>query len=125
MNLIHQPPVEPTNGQGPSGPNEDLLRAFFRAEMPHPWPAVRTPERVILHVAPSPIGPRRITLTRSRLALAASLVLLLLSSWLLSGMIRESRTDNGVNQNPGPIIGKPGPGTTPANEKDLKHQKTP
>jgi hypothetical protein len=64
---------------GSNGDNLDhLLRAFFRAEMPEPWPDA--PAR------PLAFRPaRRRGLVRSRLALAASVLLLLVGQWLLAG----------------------------------------
>ncbi len=89
--------------QTPESPGENLdalLSAFFRAELPKPWPALRAPARrprvaprlargfgdargsggVIALGAPGP------TLRwSSRLALAAAVVLLLLGAWLAPG----------------------------------------
>ena len=45
---------------------DGLLRAYYQAEMPNPWPEWRPPAA----------GSRRRPLAKSRLALAASLVLL-------------------------------------------------
>ncbi len=86
MNRIEQPPVESTNGTGAGHAYDDLLRAFFRAEMPAPWPTFEVPEPATLSITRSrtaPIG--LLTRTRSRVALAASIAILLLGSWLLSG----------------------------------------
>jgi hypothetical protein len=68
----------------PSGSPVDkidpLLRAFFRAEIPDPWPAApATPE-------PTPhVVRRRGSLWRSRLALAASVARLVIGQWFLAG----------------------------------------
>lgn len=61
-------------------PNFDLdglLRGFFRAEMPDPWPALQTP--------PSARPARRSASLRGKLALAASVALLVAGSWCLTG----------------------------------------
>lgn len=76
----------------PSGSPVDkidhLLRAFFRAEVPDPWPAAPTPEIVS---RPLP-ARRRDSLWRSRLALAASIALLLIGQWLLAGFFTGAPT---------------------------------
>ncbi len=73
MNSV-QPP-----SQKPGDDFDGLLRAFFRRQMPQRWPSPpRFPAAPIKH--PSTSGR---SLIRSRLALAASLALLLLGSLLL------------------------------------------
>jgi hypothetical protein len=72
MNVIVPPRVPPDDEI------DGLLRAFFRAEVPHPWPAMKAP------AAPPP-APARPALWRSRLALAASVALLALGSLFLPG----------------------------------------
>jgi hypothetical protein len=76
MNVIVPPRVPPEEIDG-------LLRAFYRAQLPHPWPAWKAP------AAPSrttPVRPApRPALWRSRFALAASVALLALSSLFLPG----------------------------------------
>jgi hypothetical protein len=70
--------------RSPARPDDDLdglLRAFFQAEMPHPWPALKAPPSS--HTAP-PAPPRR-SLFRSRLALAASVALLVTGALALPG----------------------------------------
>lgn len=78
MNLLlrpHQPPEDDLDG---------LLRAYFRAEMPHPWPALKTlPPRPVR--APRPASGKG--LWRSRLALAAAIALFVLGSLLLGSRI--------------------------------------
>jgi hypothetical protein len=97
MNMITRPPVE-ANGQ--PEPYEDLLRAFFRAEMPEPWPELNRPEpRVLPFVRPQRAS--RFAGTRSRLALAASVAILLLSSWALSGALRNTPVEGGNQVVPG------------------------
>ncbi len=79
-----------------SGENLDnLLRAFFQAEMPNPWPALEVPSRIVLTVPdreedpPPRLGG---SLFRSRFALAASIALLVAGPLLLSGVFRDSNT---------------------------------
>jgi hypothetical protein len=77
MNVIVPPRVPPDDEI------DGLLRAFFRAELPHPWPAMKAPAAP--QTAPVPSPPPRPALWRSRLALAASVALLALGSLLLPG----------------------------------------
>jgi hypothetical protein len=85
MNVLSPPTA--ANGHAGGDNLDDLLRAFFRAEMPSPWPkAPPTPSRPALRLLPVPAAaPRRPrVLTRSRLALAASVALMLGGAWFLS-----------------------------------------
>ena len=67
-------------------PNEldGLLRAFFRAQVPEPWPALKPPATLSLRGEGAPA--RRPSLFRSRFILAASLLILLLSQLFVSKM---------------------------------------
>jgi len=77
------PPSLDSPARGRSGDDLDgLLSAYFRAEMPDPWPAVVVPEEAP-ELLPLPMPARR-SLFRSRLALAASVALLLVGPWMLS-----------------------------------------
>src|SRR3954453_16117316 len=81
MNRMVRPPL-------PSGDDLDgLLRAFYRAQMPSPWPALKAPPQSPAR-RPTP-GPRAWPLLRSRLALAASVALLVLASLLFSGKLAD------------------------------------
>jgi hypothetical protein len=123
------PPLDVRKPGRPPGDLDGLLRAFFRAEMPHPWPAAQIPEQ------PSPflqrngtaahlngedrrpagiaarLAPRSWTKVRSRLALAASVALLLLGTLLLSGKFHLNPTD--------PRLGEP------AASHDIEHRINP
>ncbi len=68
----------------PGGDIDALLGAFFQGEMPRPWPAFQSPRRSRTLPVP-PARPRPRFAFGSRLALAASVGLLLLCGWLLSG----------------------------------------
>jgi hypothetical protein len=64
---------------------DQLLRAFFENEVPHPWPAFEPPvRRTMLPIRPA-AAPRRRFVLGSKLALAAAVALLTLCGWLLSG----------------------------------------
>src|SRR4051812_9136876 len=70
----------------PLPPEQDvdqLLRAYFQRQMPDPWPAFEPPARRTLPFRPA--APRRRFVLGSKLALAASVALLMVCGWLLSG----------------------------------------
>ena len=63
-----------------------LLHAFFRTEMPNPWPHLKAPIAApasLEETAKAP--PTWWSRSRSRFALAASVALLMAASWWLSG----------------------------------------
>jgi len=62
---------------------DQLLRAYFQRQMPSPWPAFEPPARRTLPFRPA--APRRRFALGSKLALAASVALLMACGWLLSG----------------------------------------
>jgi hypothetical protein len=109
MNSVKVPPV---NANGVGHGHDDLgdtLRAFFRSEMPQPWPKLKLPtqERVIAPF-PSPNGstkfwPRR-WLFNSRTALAAALGVLVVGFVLLSDTLKprigDLDPDHGTATNP-------------------------
>jgi hypothetical protein len=71
----------PLSTGDPAAPDEldALLRAYFRAEMPDPWPA---PPLVASPTSPAKGRGGRVS-TRSRLALAASVIVLVGGTMLL------------------------------------------
>ena len=73
MNPITSPPQ--TDGHPPED-LDGLLSAFFRGEVPSPWPALKAP------VSPA-ASPTAGILPASRLALAASVAALLLGGWFV------------------------------------------
>ena len=89
MSLVEPPP------QKSSDDLEGLLRAFFRSQMPQPWPSPRVP---VAPVVPFRRSPRIAwNLIRSRGALAASVALLLLGSLLLpSRFTHNAKPDNRI-----------------------------
>jgi hypothetical protein len=68
---------------------DDLLRAFFQAEMPSPWPTLEAPEHqpVLLPATRRTWGMA--PLKRSRLALAASVALLVGGSLFMAGNYQD------------------------------------
>ncbi len=76
MNRVNTRP-EKSEGE----PLDALLGAFFRTEMPSPWPALRRPARSRLSFDHAQVSRR--PAYAGRLALAASVGLLFVGSWLL------------------------------------------
>jgi len=60
---------------------DQVLRTYFRSEVPSPWPSLPTPGSTRVATA-----VRNHRLTQSRLMLAASIATLLIGSWLLTGL---------------------------------------
>jgi hypothetical protein len=79
MNLIKQPLTTGFGGR-PHDDLDSLLRAFYRSEMPDPWPVLKPPTET---QKPSP-APRRWSLSASRWALAASVLVALIGYLTLS-----------------------------------------
>jgi len=69
----------------PADDLDQLLGDFFRSEMPDPWPAAPVPLSRVLSLPPRPRS-WRLRLTRSRLALVASVAVLLGGALLLGGL---------------------------------------
>jgi hypothetical protein len=80
-----------------------LLHAFFRAEMPNPWPQLKAPVPASLDET-TKAPPSSWSRSRSRFALAASVALLMLTSWWLSGRTVEY-SNSGFDSGP-PKAGK-------------------
>jgi len=100
MNFVVAPPNQ-RNDDVPSGDEVDqVLRAFFKAQVPDPWPSFESPpETSILPFVPP---ARRSSPLRGRFALAASVALLATGAWFLS--------DKFASQ-PEPVVVQPsGPG---------------
>jgi hypothetical protein len=99
-----EPPVDWRHAGRPGPDPDGLLRAFFRAELPDPWPACRRSEDRSSFAVPSrAFGNRTWTAARSRLMLAATFVLLLLGTLLLGGQFHSSAPETPF----GPPTAKP------------------
>lgn len=77
--------LPPPEGRPRAGDDIDpLLRAFFQAELPRPWPpAPKTPPPTVGAPEPASAGGRRPA--KARLTLAASVALMASAAWLVSG----------------------------------------
>jgi len=89
------PPTLDSPARGRSGDELDgLLRAFFHAEMPNPWPGAPVVEEAPAVLSrPMSARPSR-SLFRSRMALAASVAFLLGIPWLISDSFRSLMPDD-------------------------------
>ena len=85
MNLLVGSPPRP------DGDLDGLLHDYFQAEMPRPWPALMVAPAVRQVPRPSPARP---SILRSRLALAASVALLVTSSLVLPGKFSSRSEDS-------------------------------
>ena len=78
MNFVTRPPID-ANGVGHAGDDlDEALFAFFRSQMPSPWPRLRLPEVPPVRPAvPAPAPSRRPWFRSPRFVLAASVALLI------------------------------------------------
>jgi hypothetical protein len=81
---VKQPPLRLRHFDRPSDDLDSLLHAFYRSEVPNPWPQMKAPDQ------PTPVAagkPRsRWSLFRSRFALAATVALCLTGLLALPGL---------------------------------------
>jgi hypothetical protein len=90
MNLLDAPPEASADDD-----LDRLLTAYYRSEMPHPWPKLAPPLRLRPAVVEG--QPGRSVLTYSRLTLAASVAALVAGGWLLSGRLPVAAPGPGVS----------------------------
>lgn len=90
MSEIAKPPTYPRLAAGAPGDVDGLLRAFFRAETPSAWPVPPRPAAPPRRREETPAGRRVLTLRRSRWALAAAVLFLLLGHAVLARLVPES-----------------------------------
>jgi hypothetical protein len=77
-------PRNPGRGGRPPEDLDALLRAYFRSEMPEPWPTLQPPADVV-----PPPARKRWPMNASRWVLAASVALLLVGQVVLSGKFTD------------------------------------
>lgn len=98
---MNQIPLPTHNGFHHQRDVDGVLRHFFRAEMPDPWPEVQVPEA-------APAVRRRFNWMHatSRLALAASILLMVLGYVALAGMFPQQGSQPNDIVPVAPPIGK-------------------
>jgi hypothetical protein len=104
MKVVAPPPGIPGKTQGREDDLDALLRSFFKAELPDPWPSLEAPVPRPSSCLAQP--PQRPSLGHSRLALAASIALLVLGSLFLLGKTQPPGTTPAGNV---PAIGERDP----------------
>jgi hypothetical protein len=96
MSSTLQPPDTPPGAGRPADDVDDLLQAFFRAELPAPWPTL-DPHRAggppTTGTGPS---PRRRILLWGRFTLAAAVALVVIGYWALAGRFPAPPTNPGA-----------------------------
>ena len=116
---ISQPPVEHRQS-GPSADDVDgLLRDFFQASLPRPWPAFERPLRETLPLVRPASWRRRF---RSSLALAASVAILALGLGLLPGKFADRPSTSLPGVAPSATHVKPGKDATPRGVPQLERK---
>jgi len=83
MNFVVAPPNHRDDGAPEGDEVDQTLRAFFKAQVPDPWPSFEAPPES--SVLPFVTPRRRSSPLRGRLALAASVAFLAAAGWFLSG----------------------------------------
>jgi hypothetical protein len=101
MNFVTRPPIE-ANGSGHAGDDlDEALFAFFRSEMPRPWPRLRLPAGArppVRPAQPAPAPSRRPWFRSPRFVLAASVALLIAGYAAMSAALTPpSPSDNTFN----------------------------
>jgi hypothetical protein len=93
MKFVTRPPTH-ANGTGHGGHDPDeALFAFFRSELPHPWPQLKLPDGAppapppVRLAQPTPGSSLRSWFRSPRFALAASVALLIAGSAVLSSAL--------------------------------------
>lgn len=84
MKSLQQPSVGPFERERSPNDLDGLLRSYFVAQVPQPWPVLKPPAARALREGR--VVARSFSLLRSRFALAASLLVLLTSQFFVSGM---------------------------------------
>jgi hypothetical protein len=89
MNFVTRPPID-ANGVGHAGDDlDEALFAFFRSQMPRPWPRLQPPAAAprVRPALPAPVPSRRPWFRSPRFVLAASVALLIAGYALTSAAL--------------------------------------
>ncbi len=104
MKFVTRPPIG-ANGNGAGHGGDDLdeaLFAFFRSEMPHPWPQLKLPGGAppaappVRPAEPAPAPARRSWFRSPRFALAASVALLIGGYAVMSAVMTPPADKPGI-----------------------------
>ena len=100
MSSTLQPPDSPLCAGHSLDDVDELLHAFFRSELPAPWPALMGPQGATGQRAPG-TGPstRRKILFWSRFTLAAAVALVVVGYWSLASRFPAPPADPGPTLN--------------------------
>src|SRR5262249_38341060 len=95
---------------------DDVLRDFYRSEMPEPWPALNAPAR------PEPMKrPQRLRFRAlSRLALAAAVAFLLIGYLALASLFPTQQPRPGLQGGPPTAYDGIGPDSRPRKKAELR-----
>ncbi len=131
MSILEPPTTDPNAGGRPADDLDGLLRAYFRAEMPRPWPEFRAPAQQASRngFVPNEGPPARLSepslpfrrpwaKVRSRLALAASVAVLMGASLFLAGQFRGNVAEQPV----GPASGNTSGPASPKDRYEMKER---
>jgi hypothetical protein len=105
MKFVTRPPFDASNGVGHAGDDlDEVLFAFFRSEMPQPWPAMNRPNRMppappVRPAQPLPVASRRPWFRSPRFALAASVALLIGGSAMMFAVLTPPSQPDGLELN--------------------------
>ncbi len=104
MTVVTPPTIVPNSGRPPEDDLDGLLRSYFQAELPDPWPSFEAPapRNGVLPLR-RPVAPNA-NLWRSRLALAASILLLLATAFLVASGLGGNAAPQGSGLQ-GPLTG--------------------
>ncbi len=100
------PPHLDNRAKPPEDEVDNLLRAFYRRELPNPWPMLTPPSSVASRIVPLlPIATllpraRRFPMLRTRLALAACVAFLVAGPLVLASFFSPTRTESAATSQP-------------------------
>jgi hypothetical protein len=101
MNMsVVVPPFLDLSGRPSEDEVDGLLRNFYQAELPNPWPSLEAPaaKNVILPFRPA---AKRFPMLRTRLALAACVAFLVAGPLALSAYLSGTNTNTAATSVPG------------------------
>jgi hypothetical protein len=94
------PPHLNNRAKPPEDEVGDLLRAFYRRELPDPWPMLTPPSSLQNRIMPLQPMARRFTMLRARLALAACVAFLVAGPLGLASFFIPTSTESAATTQP-------------------------